>query len=523
MTATIDRQIIQDLLAEDLGHYTEQRLKLAVPDFIGLTDFKVRYQLSSLNRKRNSGEIPLVLKENAKSKFLEIQDELSSLDVCSFSRIESVRHIVYNWLPPLEHVINDVFAGCGFGPGAVFQTKKYYERSHIFKIGGIQTISYTARELLPYVFQSFPNWVGKMGDVRVQSVVGNRLAWVPKDVSKCRQIAVEPSLNVFIQKGIGNYLIQLLKRKGIADLETGQTTHRRLVREEWDSIGTIDLSDASDRISVACVKAILPPDWFALLNAARSHFYKDGSKWQRYQSFSSQGNAFTFPLETLIFKAVALAHSLHPERVSVYGDDIISDRGDAEAISLALATYGFKVNTEKSFWGQHAGPMKFFRESCGEDTYFGHSVRPVFYKDDAAGDEAIFSLANMLYEKWGKLPQVHTYLGQLVGKPIFGPRTYVSSDVRDPSKNSLSTSYSGYFWEEIYGSIPDVRWNHDLQCYTRKIVESRPRCKPLRQFSRFCADAQTLFFLYGSCEPTEPTPITQYVRRARVIPHIPSV
>lgn len=137
----------------------------------------------------------------------------------------------------------------------------------------------------------------------------NKIAFVPKTAKTERTIAVEPLLNGYVQKGIDVVMRKKLKRVGI-DLQD-QTRNQRLAREgslkSDDPYVTIDLSSASDSISIGLCKHILPPDWFDFLDSVRSKHYLIDNRLTRYNKFVSMGNGFCFPLETLIFASLCEA------------------------------------------------------------------------------------------------------------------------------------------------------------------------------------------------------------------------
>jgi hypothetical protein len=92
------------------------------------------------------------------------------------------------------------------------------------------------------------------------------------------------------------------------------------------------------------------------------------------------GNAFTFPLESLVFYALAYAVSIVNERdtkvVSVYGDDIIIHASCYPELREVLSWYGFVVNIEKSYATGR------FYESCGKHYFDGIDVTPIYQKND---------------------------------------------------------------------------------------------------------------------------------------------
>lgn len=217
-------------------------------------------------------------------------------------------------------------------------------------------------------------------DRKLSFVSGNKIITVPKTALVDRTIAIEPSLNGFLQKGVDNYLKRRLKRMGY-DL-TDQDRNQRLAKlgseGGFNPLCTIDLAAASDTVSREIVKELLPPDWYDFLNNLRSHRYTtaDGQE-ARYEKFTSMGNGFCFPLETLIFASIV--HSVYAvtgDSVSaVYGDDIIVQQSSALLILEVLKYCGFSANVDKTFIHGE------FRESCGADYFGGVNVRP-YYLDD---------------------------------------------------------------------------------------------------------------------------------------------
>lgn len=213
----------------------------------------------------------------------------------------------------------------------------------------------------------------------------NKLAFVPKNWKTHRSICVEPLGNLYIQQGLGREIALRLKRAGINIYDDGQHKHQEYAREASKLIGdygngsvTIDLSMASDTLCVELVKLLIPEEWYAYLDMARcrSTQLPDGSVvWT--SKFSSMGNAATFPLETLIFWALAKAATqatCHEGVVSAYGDDIVVPRGAALLLIEVLRFCGFSVNSDKSFITGE------FYESCGADYLGGVSVRPFYLK-----------------------------------------------------------------------------------------------------------------------------------------------
>lgn len=220
-------------------------------------------------------------------------------------------------------------------------------------------------------------------------VPGNGFFLVPKDSRIMRPCAKEPSINSFIQLGIGRAMRDLIKKNAKIDLQEGQSTHRQVAcsASKDGRFATIDLSSASDTVCKNLVKLLLPEQWYQLLNSVRSPKTKVKGKWVLLEKFSSMGNGFTFELETLIFWSIASLAS-YEEDVLVYGDDIICPSQHVDAVLAALKYFGFTPNTKKTF------TTGVFRESCGGDFFDGVNVRPYFLKEDPNEPQHFICLAN---------------------------------------------------------------------------------------------------------------------------------
>lgn len=229
-----------------------------------------------------------------------------------------------------------------------------------------------------------------------ERVRGNEFFTVPKDSTKHRGAAMEPTFNMCYQLAIGRRIRTRLQGVGL-DLQLGQATHVRLAREASVSnhLCTIDLSSASDTICRELVRSLLPDPWFDECNALRSHFTRIKGRWVRLEKFSSMGNGFTFELETLLFLCLAwewMRLNGHDvvigENLTVYGDDIIMPSALGEGFLSVLRFVGLTPNTKKTFL------FGGFRESCGGDFFEGVSVRAHFLKEIPHEPHHWISLAN---------------------------------------------------------------------------------------------------------------------------------
>lgn len=209
----------------------------------------------------------------------------------------------------------------------------------------------------------------------VKIVDGSRITTVAKTAKTDRCIAIEPDMNMFIQKGIGAVIRRKLKS---VNIDLNDQTHNQKLAEIGSGTGslvTIDLASASDSIALELVRLLLPPDWFEALCLCRSEvgILPNGIS-HRFEKISSMGNGYTFELESLIFwalsKSVLILNDADDRRLGIYGDDIVIHNSVADELIKVLDYCGFKTNSEKTFL---VGP---FRESCGKHYFHGEDVTP---------------------------------------------------------------------------------------------------------------------------------------------------
>lgn len=254
---------------------------------------------------------------------------------------------------------------------------------------------------------SFPEWsnaenirIEHYGSARIVS--GSRLSFVPKNDKISRCICTEPTLNTYFQLGFGAHLERRLDERYGISLSTQQFKNRDLARlgSLTDSLITLDLSSASDSISVSMLKEFFPADFVRWLEFSRCKETQipDMGTVPLYM-ISSMGNGYTFPLQTVIFAAVVVAcanfrgiplgQSKSGNRWGIFGDDIICPRELTRDVIDLLNLLGFSVNDDKSFV---EGP---FRESCGADFWLGTNIRGVYLRS-LRTQNSRFSAVNQL-------------------------------------------------------------------------------------------------------------------------------
>lgn len=313
--------------------------------------------------------------------------------------LSRVRSRLLRWLgpPPNE---GELQAAMRHGPGTTFSSS-VPNPTAADKFSDVMTFT---RDAIPHTWDVIPTLWGRSlvesGRDRWYEIVrGNRHTVVPKDSQTLRSIGIEPSLNVYVQLGLGALLRKRLKDRAGWDLSVAQSIHRKMACSAslTGSFSTLDLKNASDTLAWYLVKVLLHDSgWLPLLEGVRSTHTRVDNRWHLLEKFSSMGNGYTFELETCIFAAlcsVALEESgeigVLGHDLFVYGDDIIVPTQSTRAVTAALSWCGFTINSEKSF---SAGS---FRESCGGDYLLGKPVRGYYLKEKTYyGTEQVYAIHN---------------------------------------------------------------------------------------------------------------------------------
>lgn len=245
-----------------------------------------------------------------------------------------------------------------------------------------------------------------------------RVIAVPKTLTTPRIIAIEPSYMQYMQQGLLEAMVQEIESHRWANhfiRFDSQVPNQDLARigSRDGSLATLDLKEASDRVSIRHVVDLLSghgPLRRAVF-ACRSTKAEVLGQTYRLNKFASMGSALTFPMEALVFCTIvfvgierAVGHRLSDKdlksyvgRVRVYGDDIIVPTDLALSVIQELEKFGLVVNRSKSFLNGK------FRESCGEDYFAGKSVKVIRVRQplpesrrDAERVESLSSLRNQL-------------------------------------------------------------------------------------------------------------------------------
>jgi hypothetical protein len=216
-----------------------------------------------------------------------------------------------------------------------------------------------------------------------------RVISVPKTLKTPRIIGIEPTAMQYAQQSLLPLILE-----GIKDFHLDsflgfddQTPNQRMAAKGslYGDLATLDLSDASDRVSNQLVLEMTRSSGLLrkAIQACRSRNVDvPGHGVQSISKFASMGSALTFPMEAMVFLTIIfigierelntqVSRSLIEEmrgKVRVYGDDIVVPVEFVPAVIEALELFGARVNRRKSFWNGK------FRESCGKEYYDGHDV-----------------------------------------------------------------------------------------------------------------------------------------------------
>lgn len=300
-------------------------------------------------------------------------------------------------------------------------------------------------EVFPYGENCLPSWryhhlLHNVRFLEPRDERPVRVVIVPKTLKTPRVIAIEPTCMQYMQQAVLEALVPELERDPTLSGMIGfsdQTPNQRLALKgsQDGSLATIDLSEASDRVSNQHVRALTSRFSHVgkALDATRSRKADvPGFGVIRLAKYASMGSATCFPIEAMVFTTVVFLGiqdwlnrpmsrrdiKSYASQVRVYGDDIVVPADSLSCVIARLELFGLKVNRDKTF-----GNGK-FRESCGRDYYDGLDVTPVRVRHvlpsrrmDTDETIAAVSLRNRLYEAglWRSAAWMDSWLEPLLG------------------------------------------------------------------------------------------------------------
>jgi len=342
-----------------------------------------------------------------------------------------------------------------------------------------------------------------------------RVILVPKDSRGPRLISCEPVDYQWVQQGLGRAIVKHVERyhgirlKGKKGKEppyfkegtawnvffTDQEPNQKgaLLGSLTGDYATLDLKDASDRVSTSLVRLLFPPHIYEYLEACRScSTMLPSGKELTLRKFAPMGSCLCFPVMALTIWAILTAGAPDQDArdsILVYGDDVIVKRAHALDAIEQLESYGLLINRDKSCI------RGFFRESCGVDAFKGINVTPVRIRtvwSSSPSPESYaswVSYANSLYDRkcFSAYDVIVDELVRMYG-PIPGPETGLQGQLptlpetpvtQRPLRTRGNKRYQKRQYYVLTLKSPKLRhtmdgWSMLLRYFTEKCTDHSP-------------------------------------------------
>lgn len=410
-----------------------------------------------------------------------VWDKNLSLDI-----VTSARFLLSRVLSRFS--VNDCYPS--HGPGAVSGKEKPWEK---FDWTNIPNRTLTEFPLDAFFFVSMEHMREAAPNIGEQEPSA-RVILVPKDSRGPRLISAEPKEFQFLQQGVMRHLVSIVEghplcKWSVFFTQQAPNTFAALLGSDpqgpfGNSYSTLDLKDASDRVSLELVRLLFPDPVFRVLDACRSRstVLPDGSVIN-LRKHAPMGSATCFPVMALCIWAILAARlcraakdpwatrkstRLSIERIHVYGDDVIVPKEDTNTAIEALELFGLKTNTSKCC------SEGFFRESCGMDAFKGVRVTPLRVKGD-----------------WSVISQQQRYCQYIAYANALGSAGYYRAGLMlahmvlkefpsVPGERLLSHESAPFLLDEYVSSSGlRRRWNKSLQIWEIRVRVATTR--PVRR------------------------------------------
>lgn len=328
-----------------------------------------------------------------------------------------------------RYIIGTVLGSCDprnirprHGPGAVSTGESCSEKSHFSHITQRLERVYPFMEYMRFnLTHVCDTWDEPLA---VKESGTAKVVLVPKDSRGPRLISCEPLDNQWIQQGQMDAIVAAIESHPLTRGQVNfkdQTINGALALQGSLSglLATLDMKDASDRVSWALIELLFPLQWIEALYASRSsHTKLPTGRRVHLKKFAPMGSAVCFPVEALIFFALSvgsvyskhirltagsLGLTFYGERgfqinrttlrklcrtIYVYGDDLVTRTEDSGSVMAYLECFALRFNTSKCC------VSGFFRESCGVDAFKGVNVTPVRFRTN--WDESLTSPKSLI-------------------------------------------------------------------------------------------------------------------------------
>lgn len=242
-------------------------------------------------------------------------------------------------------------------------------------------------------FRSFPGSHEKLKAVNNDNTC--QVRFVPKDSRGPRVISKEPYHLMRIQMIGNSVLTRYLEResKRHVNFESQEyNRHLSLLSSIDRKLATLDLKDASDRVSYQLVKKLFAGFsglTYMVTRTRSTHAELPNGDTIKLNKFANMGSGLCFPVLSLVVYLAGVvgckryyAHLSYEDcakLVYVYGDDLIVPCNAVSSVRLVMTQLGLILNDKKCYVKGN------FRESCGADYYNGKDVGPVRLRLSNAG------------------------------------------------------------------------------------------------------------------------------------------
>jgi hypothetical protein len=388
-------------------------------------------------------------------KYIECESEvrthdrtLSDENISSYTRLA---HELFGYaFSYADRKISEGEAVPKHGPGStadrLLGNRKYYQTEWTERLEGV----FPAGE---HLYSSWSSYLGRDSTPLPITYLEPgaerpvRVITVPKTLKTPRIIAIEPTCMQYMQQAVLELLLEGWEKDDILHHLIGfddQEPNRLMAQigSSNGSLATLDLSEASDRVSNQLVRKMIAPwQWlFSAVDATRSRKADvPGHGVIRLAKFASMGSALCFPFEAFVFTTIVFLgiekdlgihltrkkiRNLFLGRVRIFGDDIIVPKEHVRSVVATLQDFGLVVNVNKSFWTGK------FRESCGKEYYDGEDVCIVKAKAMLPTQRrhvreivSTVSLRNRLYQSglWQSARHLDDLLSRLIPFPTVLP------------------------------------------------------------------------------------------------------
>jgi len=265
------------------------------------------------------------------------------------------------------------------GPGAVATKQQLWDKFRWTNVSSNITKMYPLDE---YFFSSLGHVCDRLSAFEqiTERDLPARVILVPKDSRGPRLISCEPVDYQWVQQGLGSAIVDCLESHPLTQWNVNFTNQQpnqfgALLGSKTGGYATLDLKEASDRVSLSLVRLLFPSPLLEFLESCRSSATElPNGSILKLKKFAPMGSSLCFPIMATTIWAILTASAPDEytrERILVYGDDVIVPTAFAEDAMRRLESFGLLVNRDKSC------TSGFFRESCGTDAFHGVNVTPV--------------------------------------------------------------------------------------------------------------------------------------------------